>query len=313
VPDLLGHLASFARFSANREQRERDDAEAMRELASRPLELARGLELEWLGVAGYRLSYEGRTVYIDPYLSRVPLSSVIRRTPAFANRSLHDSLLQTSGQVVGVLVGHTHFDHAIDVPELARRFECSAYGSRSLVKLMQLYGLGDRAVEVVPDHRYELGPFTVTFVPSLHSKLLLGYAVPYDGELTCEHLDALSPSAYRCGQVWGIHIEVAGMTFYHQGSANLIDDRVPSGGVDVFLAGIAGRSFTRDYWVRILRVLEPRTVVASHFDNFFRPVKAPMGFSTNVNLAAFPAEIAAVGRDFEVGALPLLQAVGSAT
>jgi L-ascorbate metabolism protein UlaG (beta-lactamase superfamily) len=312
VSELLRHLASFARFSAHREQRERDDADAMRELAGRPLELARGLELEWLGVAGYRLSYEGQTIYIDPYLSRVPLASVIRRTPALANRSLYDSLLRPSGHVVGVLVGHTHFDHAIDVPELARRFECSAYGSSSLAQLMRLYGLSERAVEAVPDRRYELGPFTVTFVPSLHSKLLLGYAVPFDGELTCEHLDALSPAAYKCGQVWGIHIEVAGMTFYHQGSANLIDDRVPGGGVDVFLAGIAGRSFTRDYWARILRLLQPRAVLASHFDDFFRPIEAPMGFSTNVNLTAFPDEVAAVSRDFEVGALPLLQAVGSA-
>ena len=313
MPDLLRHLASFARFSAHREQRERDDADAMRELASRPLELARGLELEWLGVAGYRLSYQGQTIYIDPYFSRVPLASVIRRTPALANRSLYDSVLRPSGEVVGVLVGHTHFDHAIDVPELARRFECSAYGSSSLAQLMRLYGLGERAVEVVPDQRYELGPFTVRFVPSLHSKLLLGYAVPFDGELTCEHLDALSPAAYKCGQVWGIHIEVAGMSFYHQGSANLIDDRVPGGGVDVFLAGIAGRSFTRDYWARILRLLEPRAVLASHFDDFFRPIQAPMGFSTNVNLTAFPDEVAAVSRDFEVGALPLLQPVGSAS
>lgn len=312
VPDLLRHLASFARFSTHREERERDDADAMRELAGRPLALARGLELEWLGVAGYRLSYEGQTIYIDPYLSRVPLSSVIRRSPALANRSLHETLLRPSGQVAGVLVGHTHFDHAIDVPELARRFECSAYGSRSLAQLMRLYGLGERAVEVVPDRPYELGPFTVTFVPSLHSKLLLGYAVPFDGELTCEHLDALSPGAYRCGQVWGIHIEVAGMSFYHQGSANLIDDRVPSGGVDVFLAGIAGRSFTRDYWERILRRLQPRTVLASHFDDFFRPIDAPMGFSTNVNLTAFPDEVAAVSGDFQVGALPLLETVGSA-
>ncbi|HTZ65556.1 MAG TPA: MBL fold metallo-hydrolase [Solirubrobacteraceae bacterium] len=311
MPDLVRHLASFARFSAHREQRERDDGDAMRELAGRPLELARGVELEWLGVAGYRLTYQGHTIYIDPYFSRVPLSSVVRRRPALANRALHEALLRPSGQVVGVLVGHTHFDHAIDVPELARRFECSAYGSSSLGRLMRLYGLGERAVEVVPERPYELGPFTVTFVPSLHSKLLLGYAVPFDGELTCEHLDALSPAAYRCGQVWGVHIEVAGMTFYHQGSANLIDDRVPSGGVDVFLAGIAGRSFTRDYWARILRVLEPRTVVASHFDDFFRPIEAPMGFSTNANLTAFPDEVAAVSRDFQVAALPLLEAVGS--
>lgn len=158
---------------------------------------------------------------------------------------------------------------------------------------MRLYGLAERAVEVEPGCRYELGPFTVTFVPSLHSKLLLGFAVPFDGELTCEHLDALSPSAYRCGQVWGIHVEVAGMTFYHQGSANLIDDALQHRGVDVFLAGVAGRSFTRDYWARILGALQPRTIVASHFDDFLRPVDAAMGFSTNVNLAAVPDEVAA--------------------
>ena len=85
MPDLVHQIASFARFAANRGERERDDADAMRELADRPVELARGLELEWLGVAGYRLSYEGQTIYIDPYVSRVPLSSVLRRAPALAD------------------------------------------------------------------------------------------------------------------------------------------------------------------------------------------------------------------------------------
>jgi L-ascorbate metabolism protein UlaG (beta-lactamase superfamily) len=312
MPDLLHHITSFARFSANRGERERHDADAMRELASKPLELTRGLELEWLGVAGYRLSYEGQTIYIDPYISRVPLSSVIRRKPALANPALHERYLRPPGHLAGILVGHTHFDHAIDVPEIARRHECSAYGSSSLVNLMRLHGLGERAVEVEPNRGYELGPFTVTFVPSLHSKLLLGYAVPFDGELTCEHLDALSPSAYKCGQVWGIRIEVAGMTFYHQGSANLIDDALHHSSVDVFLAGIAGRSFTRDYWARILPRLQPRAIVASHFDDFFRPIDASMGFSTNVNLAAVPEEVAAVSRDFAVATLSPMEPVGAA-
>ena len=111
MPDLVHHIASFGRFSANRGKRERDDADAMLELASKPLELAQGLELEWLGVAGYRLSYEGETIYIDPYVSRAPLSSVIRRTPALADPALHERFLRPSGQVAGVLVGDTHFDH----------------------------------------------------------------------------------------------------------------------------------------------------------------------------------------------------------
>jgi L-ascorbate metabolism protein UlaG (beta-lactamase superfamily) len=311
VPDLRHQVASFARFAANRGERERDDADAMRELAASPLELALGLELEWLGVAGYRLSYEGETIFIDPYVSRVPLSSVLRRAPALADAAMHERFIRPPGSVLGVLVGHTHFDHAVDVPAIARRYDCPAFGSSSLASLMRLHGLGERAVAVEPDRRYELGPFTVTFVPSVHSKLLLGLAVPFDGELTCEHLDALSPSAYRCGQVWGIHIEVAGMTFYHQGSANLIDDAIRHSGVDVFLAGIAGRGFTRDYWARILPRLQPHTIVASHFDDFFRPIDAPMGYSTNVNLAAFPDEVASVSSDFAVATVEPMQVVGT--
>jgi len=302
--ELAGHLTRFARFLARREQREREDSASLADLAARPLPLPDGVDLRWLGVAGYRLSYEGQALYVDPYVSRVPLRAWLSKQPALADLGLHDKLFGAErDRVAGILVGHTHFDHAIDVPALARRWETNAYGSRSLKHLMSLYGLAERSVEVEPRKEFELGPFAVTFFPSLHSKLLLGYKVPADGELSCEHLDGLAAGEYRCGDIYGIRIRVGGASFYHQGSANLIDDLVPRGGVDVFLAGIAGRSFTPDYWSRILPRLEPRIVVASHFDDFFRRVDDPFGFSLNVNLTALPEEIHSVSREFDVRAM----------
>jgi L-ascorbate metabolism protein UlaG (beta-lactamase superfamily) len=304
--DVVRHLASFGRFAATRRDRERHDAEALRELEASPLELPGDLEVQWLGVAGYRITAEGHTLLIDPYLSRVPLRSVLLRRPAAPDPAALERWLSAPGRVVGVLVGHTHFDHAVDAPAIARRFRCPALGSRSLGALMRLHGLGELAVEVEPYRPYELGPFVVTFTPSVHSKLLLGFAVPFDGELTCEHLDHLAPSAYRCGQVWGIHVAVEGMSIYHQGSAGLVDEAIRHREVDVFLAGIAGRSFTRDYWSRILRRLEPRVVVPTHYDDFFKPLDQPMGFSPNVHLAGVPDEVGAVSRDVAVAALPRL-------
>jgi L-ascorbate metabolism protein UlaG (beta-lactamase superfamily) len=300
----LRHLGELAKASLTRRSAEREDGQALGELEARPLELPEGLEVEWLGVSGYRLSAEGRTLFIDPYLSRVPFRDLVLRRPTLPDPVALDRFVQAPGEVVGVLVGHTHFDHAVDAPAIARRFGCSAYGSDSLVALMALHGLADSAVEVEPYRSYELGPFRVSFTPSVHSKLLLGLAVPYDGDLTCEHLDALSPSAYRCGQVWGIAIEVAGVRLYHQGSANLVDDAVRERGVDVFLAGVAGRSFTRDYWKRILPLLDPRVVVPTHYDNFFRPLGQQMEFVSNVQLSALPEEIGEVSADAELAALP---------
>jgi L-ascorbate metabolism protein UlaG (beta-lactamase superfamily) len=307
VRELLGHFASLGRFIAQHERRAAADSAALAELsrgAAQTLELPRGLELEWLGTAGYRLTFAQRTLYVDPYVSRVSLGDVLRRRRAIADETMIERWLGPAGDVLGVLVGHTHFDHAVDAPAVAKRFRCPAHGSSSLAALMRLHGVGELAVEVEPYRTYELGPFAVSFTPSLHSKLLLGLAVPFDGELTCDHLDALSPAAYRCGQVWGIRIEVAGVSFYHQGSANLLDDAIRDRGVDYFLSGVAGRGFTRDFWPRILKRLEPRVVVPTHYDDFFRPLADPdPGFTTNVNLAKVPDEVRAVSRDFTVAAL----------
>jgi L-ascorbate metabolism protein UlaG (beta-lactamase superfamily) len=300
----LKHLGELARARLTRAAAQREDGQALDELEARGPQLPAGLEIEWLGVSGYRLSAEGKTLFVDPYLSRVPFSELPRRRATLPDPAALDRFVRAPGEVVGVLVGHTHFDHAVDAPAIARRFGCRAYGSDSLVRLMALHGLAQRAVEVEPYRTYELGPFEVSFTPSVHSKLLLGLAVPYDGDLTCEHLDALSPAAYRCGQVWGISIEVAGVRLYHQGSANLIDEAIRVGDVDVFLAGVAGRSFTDDYWRRIIPRLDPKVVVPTHYDNFFRPLGQQMEFVSDVRLSNLSGEIGAVSSDTTLAALP---------
>src|SRR3954470_15017671 len=136
-----------------------DDLDVLPELESRPLALRAGLEIEWLGVSGYRLAYEGCSLYVDPYFSRVPLRSLLLRRTAIPHPATLDRCLPAADDAVGVLVGHTHFDHAVDAPALARRFGCPAYGSSSLVHLMGLHGIGEQAVEVDPHRAYELGPF----------------------------------------------------------------------------------------------------------------------------------------------------------
>lgn len=298
----LRHLGELAKARAGRGTSARAAGQLLAELA--PPALPAGLELEWLGVSGYRLSYEGATLFVDPYFSRVPFRDLVLRRPTLPDRAMIERLVKAPGETVGVLVGHTHFDHAVDAPALARRFGCRAYGSASLVNLMALHGLAEQAVEVEPYRTYELGPFEVSFTPSAHSRLLLGLAVPYAGELSCEALDSLCPSAYRCGQVWGISIAVAGIRLYHQGSAELIDEAVREREVDLFLAGVAGRSFSDRYWERILTRLRPRAVVPTHYDDFFRPLGEEMDFVIGVELAALPEEIAAVSREIEVAALP---------
>ena len=247
------------------------------------------------GCVGLQAHLRGRLPFIDPYVSRVPLRSLILRRTAIPDPRMLDRYASAPGSVAGVLVGHTHWDHAVDAPAIARRFATKAYGSASLAHLMRLHGLGARAVEVIPHRPYELGPFLVTL--PRQAKLLFGRRVPFDGELSCDHLDGLSPGAYKCGQVWGIRIEVAGTTLYHQGSANLDDDQLRPGSVDVFLAGVAGRTVTPRYWERVLPKLDPRIVVPTHYDNFFAPLGEEPRMMRRVELASVPDEVASVSAD----------------
>jgi L-ascorbate metabolism protein UlaG (beta-lactamase superfamily) len=198
----------------------------------------------------------------------VPLRALLLRRTALPDGQMIARYLNAPGEVAGVLVGHTHFDHAVDAPALARRY----------------------AVEVAVHRPYELGPFVVRFVPSRHSKLLFGRKVPRDGPLTCDHLDRVNPVAYKCGPVYGIRIEVAGISMYHQGSADLDDAELPAEPVDVFLAGVAGRQVTARYWERVLPRLDPRFVVPTHYDNFFSPLGRQRDVVRKVALADVPDE-----------------------
>jgi L-ascorbate metabolism protein UlaG (beta-lactamase superfamily) len=281
---VLAHLASGLAYLATARRQQISDRLTSEQLAT-PLPLPPGLELRWIGTAGFRLAYEGTVIWIDPYVTRLPLGDLVRRRVVPSDELAVARVVDAAD---AVLVGHTHFDHALDVPAIVHRTGATAYGSQSLDHLMRLHGLTATVVE--PHREYEVGPFRFHFVPSVHSKLQLGLGIPYSGELTCDHLDHLTPQAYRCGQVWGIHIAVGGMTFYHQGSADFLEAELRDKNVDVFLCGISGRRFTPRYVERIVTALAPQMIVPTHYDDFFHPFE-DRRFSFNVNLTGFADEV----------------------
>ena len=99
------------------------------------------------------------------------------------------------------------------------------------------------------------------------------------------------------------------MRFYHQGSADFLPDEVRDRDVDLFLCCIAGRRFTPHYVERIIGALAPQRIIATHFDDFFRPLDAPERFSFNVNLTGFADEVRRASRDLPIATPPLARPV----
>lgn len=306
----LGHIGSGLAYLATARRQHTSDQLTAKQLAWAPERspLPPGLSLTWFGTAGFRLAYQGTVLWIDPYVTRLSLGELVRRKVVPPSDAAVERWIDAAD---AVLVGHTHFDHALDVPAIAKQHGCKVYGSRSLQHLMGLHGLAEQAVVVTPHVDHHVGPFRFHFVPSLHSKLQLGLGIPYSGELTCDHVDHLTPQAYKCGQVWGILIEVAGIRLYHQGSCDLVESEIRDRNVDVLLAGISGRRFTKDYFARIIGAVAPQLIVPTHYDNFFVPLGEPSKFSFNVNLTGFADEVRAATTQVPVATLEVGVPVGA--
>ncbi len=307
MTSALSHLVDMIGYARSRKTHNAHDRATVADLMvpESGWGLPDGLEVRWLGVAGFAISYKGTTILLDPYVSRITFGDYLKRKPSLPDPAMVDAWIPRAD---AVLVGHTHFDHAVDAPAVARRDGATVYGGTAARHLMGLHGLGDQAVVVEPHKDYTVGPFEFTFRPSQHSKLVLGKKVPYGGEITCEHVSGLRANAYHCGDVWGIRIAVqtdsGPYTLFHQGSADLIEDQVRDCDIDLFLCGIAGREFTEDYTGRIMRALKPRQVVITHHDDFLVPLGQPQGFAFGIDVDRFPYEVSDVDKDIKVVTLP---------
>ncbi len=236
-----------------------------------------GVHVRWLGTAGFAVEHAGSVLLIDPYVTRASLA----RCLLAPLRSDEAAVARYAPRADAIVLGHTHFDHALDAPSIARRTGARVFGSRSAAALCVARGVAPDRVEVVerepgsaPAER-EVGPFKLRFVPSAHSRLVLG-RVPFPGDIADCGDVPMRAEEYRCGAVFGVEIRVAGKTIYHLGSAELVDASVDVRGVDLLLFCVAGWTTSRDLPERAARRLDPRAVLLSHWDDFLRPL-APHG------------------------------------
>jgi len=282
-------------------------------LAWAPGSLGEGpVKVTWLGTAGFAIRCDGHTLLIDPYLTRASLLSC-----ALGRLATDQELVRRQLPAADAIVlGHTHFDHALDAPTIARSTGARVFGSRSAVRLCRASGVSEAQLcDVEESARYapyevEVGPFRLRFVPSVHSKLALG-RVPFAGEIAdCDEVPS-GVTGYRCGAVFGVEIRVAGRTLYHVGSADLVEEHLGARGsaIDLALVCVAGWTSTPRYPERILQTLAPRAVLLSHWDDFFRPLTEPVRALPAMRLPALVERFARASKDVLVGTVPLLGSV----
>ena len=270
--------------------------------------LGRGpVRVQWLGTAGFALEHEGVVVLLDPYFTRASLG----RCVVAPLRSDPAAVARYAPRADAIVVGHTHFDHALDVPAIAIATGATVFGSRSAATLCRASGVPEacvRDVERAPGTEpivAEVGPFRLRFVPSAHSRFFFG-KVPFAGEIAdCDDVP-LRTEAYRCGAVFAVEIQVAGRTIVHLGSAELAATPFEAKEPELVLLCTAGWTSSPDLPERVARALSPQAVLLSHWDDFFRPLDRGARMLPAMAVPRLVDRLAGATREATIGALPQL-------
>ncbi|MGH7435765.1 MAG: MBL fold metallo-hydrolase [Polyangiaceae bacterium] len=263
------------------------------------------VRVRWLGTAGFAIEHDGHVVLFDPYVTRASLARCLlgRVSPDVA------AIDRYTPRADAIVLGHTHFDHALDAPTIARRTGARVFGSRSAAALCHAEGVDPRRVETIDPAsgavEREVGPFVLRFVPSAHSPFLLG-RVPFEGDIADCNDVPMRVERYRCGAVFGVEIRVAQRTIYHMGSAELVDASVDVRRVDLLLMSAAGWTSTRKLPERAAARLSPGAVLLSHWDDFLRPVAAPARALPALQLPRLVERLTRAVGGAKVGTLPIM-------
>jgi L-ascorbate metabolism protein UlaG (beta-lactamase superfamily) len=269
------------------------------------------VQIRWLGTAGFEIRCDNHVVLFDPYITRASLGQC-----AFGRKTTDlTAIKEHVPRADAIVVGHTHFDHALDVPAIALQTGAKVFGSRSAIRLCRAAKVPETQLQMVEREPgqdaivAEVGPFTLRFAPSAHSRFLLG-RVPFPGEISdCDDIPDKTGD-FRCGAVFRVEMNVAGRTIVHLGSAELTPGGIIPKDIDLLLLCVAGWRSTPDLPERVMRNLSPQRVLLSHWDNFFLPMHKPARILPAVGMTQLIDRLSSLSRDVKIGTLALRGEVG---
>jgi L-ascorbate metabolism protein UlaG (beta-lactamase superfamily) len=268
------------------------------------------LQMTHFGAAGWRITDGRTTLLVDPYFSRVryagktfgtadaPITPGDERpiyTPTdrlTSDTALVDRHVDAADYI---LISHSHFNHCMDMPHIARKTGALVIGTESTMNVARAGGVDEQQlITVKGGEDYQFDELSLRVLPSLHSPLAAkryfeSGLVPRDVERPLRMFDYCEGGTLGYLIRWGRHRIVV------FGSMNYIERELFDITATIALVPAArARLHVHDYTGRLLRRLgQPPLVIATHWD----VQTAPYGASQDEALAqaeTFVAEVHAV-------------------
>ena len=238
------------------------------------------LTVTWAGVTTLLIDDGDSAVMTDGFFTRPSLLTVGARTLTPSVPRIAGCLARLGVERLdAVMPVHTHFDHAMDSAVVAQRTSAKVVGGTSVAQLGRGAGLPeDRMVVVTPGEPVSLGAFDVTLVVGDHCP-----PDRFPGVIGAPVVPPVRASAYRCGEAWStlVHHRPSGRRMLVVGSAGFVPGALRGHRADVVYLGVGQlglqpERYLIDYWSEAVRAVGASRVVLIHWDDFFRPLHAPL-------------------------------------
>jgi L-ascorbate metabolism protein UlaG (beta-lactamase superfamily) len=234
--------------------------------------------VRYMGTTTVLLDDGENAVLVDGFFSRPGKFHTLLGTIEPDAARIDDAMRRAGiARLDAVVTAHSHFDHAMDAPEIARRTSALLIGSGSTANIGRGIDLPEARIRVVSGgESFEFGRFRMRVFASLHSPDGL-----FMGTIDAPLRPPVRASAYSEGGSYTYLVEHDGLRILVHPSFNFVPGMYRGVSADVVLlgAGTLGKrdeAFARAAWREVVQATGARLVVPMHWDDFMLPLDGPL-------------------------------------
>lgn len=260
------------------------------------------IDINYIGCGGFMLKYKEASILIDPFFSNVgPMGAITFNIKLKENTVAIDNYFNSHfgdkndllGDIKAILIGHSHYDHLADVPNIYAR--CIKDSTRLIVTktskhILNAYDsiLSEDISEMSPsfyiaNQKVRVTPYISEHAPHFghKHKFLPSHTLSKDlkekptkvrdmgeGETYNFLIDFLDDDKNVEFRVFSHATAAAG-----QGKGVPTQKELGGIGVDVLLLCVGNYNQVDYYPEKLIKHLKPKYIVMNHWENFFRPIQ----------------------------------------
>ena len=179
-----------------------------------------------------------------------------------------------AGRLAVVIPVHSHFDHAMDSPEVASQTGAVLLGSSSTANIARGLRLPEAQIRLAVDREpVRFGRFEITLIETRH------FEFP-DPEIEAPLVPPVGAFDYRLGTPYAIYVRHPLGTFLVQGSAGYVEGGLEGFDADIVFLGIGGlgtqtADYREAYWRETVTATAASRIIPIHWDSLMSPIEGP--------------------------------------